>query len=922
MVEASEIGLKEDEIELDLGLSIGGSFGKSEKLKPVFLFDSGSNVFDADLRENQTSFSRSCTSPTPLEPADQSAPLDPQTKREIHALRRQEAKKKQREKRCRGRNSVSDNASEIQIEEQPACKRENGLCAVRPVPAGAVRALHGERVCLSLCCAVLGSRRQRENMFQPVACRGVRPSLGHQNLGLNVTNGCDSEQDGRKDGETKLTASNGSPMCSSSTISDHRSSSHGGGGSSDTRTHSSHSLPGQHHVNGSKANDIKVHYEQSACSHPNPNESVQIHENVYNDQKVVPAHVTQSSPAAGRREEAIQQATDPIPLEKPISTAGNSTPCPLRETKTDIGNLLNLSSRVRIPFLSFHKCPTYPRREMVPTEKPSMVSCTDIRNQSRLGFKSAIALAKPGPVAEQEVQSSKLTASPPGSSNPSKTLESAIAYEVREVAEHLTPFSLLSPHLLRSNLKLTQISVAVDAFVILMASVLIKNSVMAPAVQQTPAENLPPTPTADLVGNAFVHQYYLILHQSPELVHRFYQDTSKLGRPEENGVMSITSTMQAINEKILSLDYGKLSADITTVDAQDSHNGECLSLYVDEETHQTGNQVLVNDVDGPLTPKHDSSDVHENHVSEPVTAVSDDVDAVEVYNTETEGVLVEEEEAPVPEIVDEIPDDMQTVDEYNTKTEAVPKKSYASIVKVMKENAVPFSAPTPSPAKSAAQKNQEQHVRAAPAPAPAPAPTPTLVSETLASSTNVNENGHMQEAEDGYSIYIKGLPANSTIALIENEFQKFGPIKSGGIQVRHQKGFCYGFVEFEVASAVQSAIEASPVMVGGRPTIVEEKRSTNAGNSRGRFPSVRGNGYRNEGTRGRGNYGGGRGYGRGGDYNSRSEFGNRNNNRGGMPNRGGDGYQRAENGSRVNRAGGLGVNSAAKPTVPRVSASA
>ncbi|KAF3431664.1 hypothetical protein FNV43_RR26396 [Rhamnella rubrinervis] len=366
MVEASEIGLKEDEIELDLGLSIGGSFGKSEKLKPVFLFDSGSNVFDADLRENQTSFSRSCTSPTPLEPADQSAPLDPQTKREIHALRRQEAKKKQREKRCRGRNSVSDNASEIQIEEQPACKREKTDCvgtdsnnAVKNVNLNssngqtehysAPQVLYGRYPpvqfvpytangfaypCVVPCWAPGGNEK---NMFQPVACRGVRPSLGHQNLGLNVTNGCDSEQDGRKDGETKLTASNGSPMCSSSTISDHRSSSHGGGGSSDTRTHSSHSLPGQHHVNGSKANDIKVHYEQSACSHPNPNESVQIHENVYNDQKVVPAHVTQSSPAAGRREEAIQQATDPIPLEKPISTAGNSTPCPLRETKTDIG---------------------------------------------------------------------------------------------------------------------------------------------------------------------------------------------------------------------------------------------------------------------------------------------------------------------------------------------------------------------------------------------------------------------------------------------------------------------------------------------------------------------------------------------------------------------------------------------------------
>lgn len=41
-----------------------------------------------------------------------------------------------------------------------------------------------------------------------------------------------------------------------------------------------------------------------------------------------------------------------------------------------------------------------------------------------------------------------------------------------------------------------------------------------------------------------MHQYYHILHQSPEHVHRFYQEISKLGRPEENGIMSITSTLQ------------------------------------------------------------------------------------------------------------------------------------------------------------------------------------------------------------------------------------------------------------------------------------------------------------------------------------------------------------------------------------------
>ncbi|KAF2292573.1 hypothetical protein GH714_025699 [Hevea brasiliensis] len=53
------------------------------------------------------------------------------------------------------------------------------------------------------------------------------------------------------------------------------------------------------------------------------------------------------------------------------------------------------------------------------------------------------------------------------------------------------------------------------------------------------------------VANAFVHQYYLILHQSPEL---------------------------AINEKILSIGYGEFRAEITTVDSQESYNGGVLVL--------------------------------------------------------------------------------------------------------------------------------------------------------------------------------------------------------------------------------------------------------------------------------------------------------------------------------------------------------
>lgn len=51
-------------------------------------------------------------------------------------------------------------------------------------------------------------------------------------------------------------------------------------------------------------------------------------------------------------------------------------------------------------------------------------------------------------------------------------------------------------------------------------------------------------PSAQVVGNAFVEQYYHILHHSPDLVYKFYQDSSVLSRPESDGTMTTVTTMQ------------------------------------------------------------------------------------------------------------------------------------------------------------------------------------------------------------------------------------------------------------------------------------------------------------------------------------------------------------------------------------------
>ncbi|CAH9073576.1 unnamed protein product [Cuscuta europaea] len=479
-----------------------------------------------------------------------------------------------------------------------------------------------------------------------------------------------------------------------------------------------------------------------------------------------------------------------------------------------------------------------------------------------------------------------------------------------------------------------------------------------------------PTVSPQIVGNSFVDQYYNILHLSPEIVYRFYQDSSKLGRPEEDGSMSCTTTMKAINEKILSLHYDDLRAEIKSIDAQESYNGGVSVLvtgYLTGKDNQTrsfsqsfflapqdhGGYFVLNDmlryvetvhqhdkthipvvdIIVPSTAEPSSLPVEENHVLVHDTPSAEEPNGEVDIPDQNRDVPTVKEEVPVAEVINEVPDDSQVVVESDIKIEEVPKKSYAKIVIELKENAATFSPPPASASRKTVITNVE---KVNPSPAP-------VSNDTDGSVSFEAVNNQEAEAAEGYSIYIKGLPYSTTAASLADEFKKFGHIKQGGIQVRNNRphGFCFGFVEFEEASAVQKAIQASPMLIGGRQAVIEEKRSTNSRGNNRRFLPGRGgfrnegpvfrnegSGFRNEGgSRGRGNYGSGRGgYNR--DFNGRIEFGNRGGNRGGSLNRGGGGggdasYQRVENGGRVKRAVGGGMpNGNAKTMAPRVSATA
>ncbi|CAH8363058.1 unnamed protein product [Eruca vesicaria subsp. sativa] len=182
--------------------------------------------------------------------------------------------------------------------------------------------------------------------------------------------------------------------------------------------------------------------------------------------------------------------------------------------------------------------------------------------------------------------------------------------------------------------------------------------------------------------------------------------------------------------------------------------------------------------------------------------------------------------------------------------------------------------------------------------------SPVEKSEVVSETVDETEYG-FEVVGEGTSIYVRHLPGNANIVMLETEFKKFGAIGNGGIQVVNQKGFGfpYGFVEFKDADAAQKAIEvhsltiyramriltykidinifmvqASPLMIGGQKAFIEEKRSTargnrgsgygnrNVGGSAGNEYETRnvgGDGYRNVGGRGGGRYGYGNNYNRG-----------------------------------------------------------
>ncbi|KAG1341944.1 ras GTPase-activating protein-binding protein 2-like [Cocos nucifera] len=433
---------------------------------------------------------------------------------------------------------------------------------------------------------------------------------------------------------------------------------------------------------------------------------------------------------------------------------------------------------------------------------------------------------------------------------------------------------------------------------------LISDDLRSPCGMALPTATLAPLPSPQVIGSAFVHQYYHILHQTPEQVYRFYQDSSVLSRPDSDGMMTSVTTLQAINDKIMSLNFKDCFTKIETVDSQMSYKNGVFIVVTGSLTgldKMLPNGTSSDATEALLTAEPEPALVQEHHVVGLTTPQSEGTvdNDEEVFNPSENGGSEVEDEVAVDPPVHESQSDARPVSETTASVaqEDAPKKSYASIVKVMKGSPSPKPVYVPTTKTKPAPASPEKPAAASTVPVHAPE-TPIPNSKAVP-----EKNSHEVE---GHSIYIRNLPLNATAEQVEDEFKKFGPIKPGGVQIER---FCFGFVEFESLKSMQDAIEV------WRPSASVPKVElfsivngvvTNGGSGnggRGRFQSGRG-GFRNDNFRGRGGFVGNMGY-------RRSEFRNRGEYTGqgrGQVARVGDVYQQRvfQNGNgRVGRPDGL-----------------
>ncbi|KAH9670599.1 nuclear transport factor 2 (NTF2) family protein [Citrus sinensis] len=377
-----------------------------------------------------------------------------------------------------------------------------------------------------------------------------------------------------------------------------------------------------------------------------------------------------------------------------------------------------------------------------------------------------------------------------------------------------------------------------------------------------------------LVGNSFVEQYFKALHQYPEHLHRFYQDSSFVSRPGPDGVMTSVTTMKEINDQILSLDYQNYQTEILTVDAQASYCKGVLVLvtgFVDDDL-SVGMVMPINDVDKTAAPVTTTSAPESEPVQVANQSVTNHTTTTIMETAKTtlpDEVITKENDKKISETLPQNGHDQDnhsvsnqtstttssaeaisttTTNNVNRPAETsshdhLHKKANDHLIPEKKSGVANHDHPpvvseikTPRTPDSSSRKSFASIVHAlkdnsSPFQNKVPPPNLKKGSNTTQSSADPFSNNALRNNIDDQAaknpvIFVANLPMDVTADQMKSVFVKFGPIKANGIRIRTNqlRPNCFSFVEFESISSMQNALKASPITFGDRKVYVEQKK--------------------------------------------------------------------------------------------------
>ncbi|KAJ8570022.1 hypothetical protein K7X08_006599 [Anisodus acutangulus] len=343
--------------------------------------------------------------------------------------------------------------------------------------------------------------------------------------------------------------------------------------------------------------------------------------------------------------------------------------------------------------------------------------------------------------------------------------------------------------------------------------------------------------SVETIAVSFVDQYYRILQRLIDQSHRFYKDNSVLSWPQPDGDIKTVTTSEDINEFIISSHFKDNKVEVTTIDSQLSADGGILVVVIafligQDDSRKSFSQTfflapqekgyyVLNDIFRFIGAEENFSAIVEEKID----------DNASVASLTTESKI----EDNVKEVSDKPETKVKPVAETTqvVKNEA-PKLSYASMMKQGMS-----SPPTNAPYKivrvavDAGLPSAHKKTQASGGLVKVLVSNSSSVSKVSPPSRKVNSNEDIQYK----SIYIGGLPTNTTESDLHTVIKQFGPVQTRDIQLKtYEDGYCCGFVHFQDAISAQNAVHTRHIIVKGREAYIRFKRINKDNGGRAKSP--------------------------------------------------------------------------------------